>query len=279
MSDTIAFILKGYPRLSETFIAQEIHALERRGLSLFIYSLRRPADPAIHPVHREIAAPVTYLPEYLKDQPLRVLRGWWSARRMSGYRGARRTFLGNLLRDPTPNRVRRFGQACVLAAELPDGITRLHAHFLHTPASVTRYAAQIAGLPWSASAHAKDIWTTPDWELAEKLNDADWVVTCTAAGRARLGALAPSPDKVGLVYHGLDLSAFHCCPRTSPCATGTAQRTRSSCSPSAARWRRKATATCWRPSLACLPGSIGVSCTSAGASSRKNLKRGPMRSS
>ncbi len=208
MSDTIAFILKGYPRLSETFIAQEILALERRGLRLLIYSLRRPTDPAIHPVHREIAAPVTYLPEYLKDQPLRVLRGWWSARRMPGYRAAWRTFLGDLLRDPTPNRVRRFGQACVLAAELPDGINRLHAHFLHTPGSVARYAAHITGLPWSASAHAKDIWTTPDWELAEKLGDADWVVTCTAAGRARLGALAPNPDKVGLVYHGLDFARF-----------------------------------------------------------------------
>ncbi|MEE8500903.1 MAG: glycosyltransferase family 4 protein [Kiloniellales bacterium] len=220
MSDTIAFILKGYPRLSETFIAQEILALERRGLRLLIYSLRRPADPAIHAIHREIAAPVTYLPEYLKDQPLRVLRGWRRARRMPGYRGARRTFLGDLLRDPTPNRVRRFGQACVLATELPVGITRLHAHFLHTPGSVARYAAQIAGLPWSASAHAKDIWTTPDWELAEKLDDADWVVTCTAAGRARLGALAPNADKVGLVYHGLDLARFPLLPANQPLRNG-----------------------------------------------------------
>jgi hypothetical protein len=66
--------------------------------------------------------------------------------------------------DPTRNRIRRLGQAFVLAAELPPDVVQLHAHFLHTPASVTRYAALLRGLPWSCSAHAKDIWTTPEWE-------------------------------------------------------------------------------------------------------------------
>jgi len=75
------FILKGYPRLSETFIAQEIRALEQRGIPIEIVSLRHPTDKYRHPVHREIAAPVSYLPEYLYQEPLRVLRGWWRARK------------------------------------------------------------------------------------------------------------------------------------------------------------------------------------------------------
>jgi glycosyltransferase involved in cell wall biosynthesis len=208
MTGTIAIVLKGYPRLSETFIAQEILALERRGLALRIYSLRHPTDSANHPVHREIRAPATYLPEYLGDEPRRVVAGWRRARRLSGYRQARRTFLGDLRRDPTPNRLRRFGQACVLAAELPGEVVRLYAHFLHTPSSVTRYAALMTGLPWSASAHAKDIWTTPDWELREKLRAAEWVTTCTASGRDHLAALAPSPARVALNYHGLDFDRF-----------------------------------------------------------------------
>ncbi|MEE8187892.1 MAG: glycosyltransferase [Kiloniellales bacterium] len=224
MSETVAIVLKGYPRLSETFIAQEILALERRGLHLLIFSLRRPTDPASHPVHREIAAPVTYLPEYLKDDPLRVLRGWRLARRMPGYCAARRTFLRDLRRDPTPNRLRRFGQACVLAVELPEVVGRLHAHFLHTPSSVARYAAIMAGLPWSASAHAKDIWTTPDWELAEKLDHADWAVACSAAGQARLRSLAAKPEAVGLIYHGLDLSRFPPPPGERPGRDGRDKR-------------------------------------------------------
>ena len=204
----VAFVLKGYPRLSETFIAHEIRALERRGLDVRIVSLRHPTDRDRHPVHGEIQAPVTYLPEYLWREPLRVWRGWRAARGLGGYKAARATWRRDLLRDPTPNRIRRFGQALVLARELPGDVSRLHAHFLHTPASVTRYAAIMRGLAWSGSAHAKDIWTTPDWEIAEKLAACDWMVTCSAAGHRRLAALADDPSRLDLVYHGLDPARF-----------------------------------------------------------------------
>lgn len=210
----IVFVLKGYPRLSETFIAQEILALERLGLDIRLFSLRHPTETRRHPIHDEIAAPVTYLPEYLHREQHRVMAAWRRARRLPGYDRAVRVWRRDLLRDRTRNRVRRFGQAVVLAAELPDGVRRLHAHFLHTPSSVARYAAIMAGLPWSAAAHAKDIWTIPDWEKREKLADLDWLVTCTRHGCAHLRGLAPHPDKVGLVYHGLDLHRFSQAGRT-----------------------------------------------------------------
>lgn len=203
----VAFILKGYPRLSETFIAQEIAALERRGLDILIVSLRRPTDARRHRLHDTIRARVLYLPEYLLLEPLRVLRAWWKIRRIANYASARRLWLRDLARDPTPNRARRFGQALVLAAELPEDVKHLHAHFLHTPASVTRYAAALLGLSWTGSAHAKDIWTTPEWEKREKLASCEWLVTCTRANREHLAALAP-PGKVELLYHGIDLARF-----------------------------------------------------------------------
>ncbi len=208
----VVFLLKGYPRLSETFIAQEIRGLEVMGLPIRIVALRHPTDRKAHPVTAEIRAPVAYLPEYLFREPGRVFAGWRRARRLPGYRVALRAWLADLGRDPTPNRGRRFGQALVLAAELPPAVTRIHAHFLHTPASVARYAALMTGRPWSVSAHAKDIWTTPAWEKREKLAACDWLVTCTAAGAAHLAALAPAPGvgspKVTLLRHGLDLARF-----------------------------------------------------------------------
>ena len=217
---SIAIVLKGYPRLSETFIAQEILGLQKRGLKIRLYSLRHPTDPAVHPVHREISAPLRYLPEYLWQEPLRVAKGWLAARRLPGYRAARRHWLADLRRDRTSNRRRRFGQACVLAAELPADVGRIHAHFLHTPGSVARYAAEMAGLPWSCSAHAKDIWTTPAWEKREKLRDLDWLVTCTAVGRDHLVSLGSedrsAAGKVDLLYHGLDLTRFPPPPAARP---------------------------------------------------------------
>src|SRR5690606_33336098 len=98
MARAVAFILKGYPRLSETFIAQEIRALERAGMDIRIVSLRHPTDKALHPVHREIAAPVLYLPEYLYQEPLRVWRGWRRARRLPGYAAAQAAWLRDLAR-------------------------------------------------------------------------------------------------------------------------------------------------------------------------------------
>ena len=136
-----------------------------------------------------------------------MLRAWRAVRKLDSYKEAKAVWLRDLRRDPTPNRIRRFGQALVLAAELPSDVTRLHAHFLHTPASVARYCAILRGLPWSGSAHAKDIWTTPEWEKREKLADCDWLVTCTRANGEHLSALAPA-GRVELVYHGVDLARF-----------------------------------------------------------------------
>lgn len=170
--------MKGYPHLPEIFIAQEITALEDGGLSLDIWAMRRPTDKQTDPIHREIRARVRYLPEYLHDEPLRVLRSLVRA----GCGLTLAAFALDLMRDPSRNRVRRFGQVCVLPTEMPTGTMRIHAHFIHTLASVARYSSLLTGLPWSVSAHAKDIWTSPDWELADKLAASDWAVTCTKVG-------------------------------------------------------------------------------------------------
>ena len=217
----IAVVVKGYPRLSETFIAQEILALEERGLDLEIWSLRHPTEKAVHPMHKRIRARRVYLPEYLYHEPLRVLQGALWSLRQPGLGAVLRAFWRDLRRDFTPNRGRRLGQAFVMARELPQAIRHLHVHYLHTPASVVRYAALLTGRPWTFSAHAKDIWTTPDWEKREKLAEARWGVTCTAGGAAHLKALAPSPDRVALVYHGLDLSRFPPPPDTRPARDGS----------------------------------------------------------
>jgi glycosyltransferase involved in cell wall biosynthesis len=201
----IAVVVKCWPRLSETFIAQEMAGLEARGLNLVIHSMRPRSDAFTHPVVDRVKAPIVYLPEYLGPQRGRVFRAWRKVRRLPGYGTAFARFLKDLKRDRTRGRVRRFGQAMVLAAEMPDSIERLYAHFLHTPSSVTRYAALRRGLPWSASGHAKDIWTSDADELATKLADVDWVVTCTRMGQERLKELMPEA-RLRLLYHGLDLA-------------------------------------------------------------------------
>jgi glycosyltransferase involved in cell wall biosynthesis len=218
----IAVLLKGYPRLSETFIAQEILGLEQAGLDLVLYSMRHPTDTKRHPVHDEIRAPVRYLPEYLHDDWPRVLKSWAQVRSLPGYSKAFQAFIADYKRDRSRNRIRRFGQALVLAAEIDRDVYWIHAHFIHTPGSVARYASLMTGLPWSCSAHAKDIWTSSDDELRPKLAEAQWTVTCTAAGYAKLKALSRDPAKVNLSYHGLDLERF--APNPHPASSRNGSR-------------------------------------------------------
>jgi glycosyltransferase involved in cell wall biosynthesis len=219
----VAFVLKGYPRLSETFISQEIYALEERGIPLSIWSLRHPTDKTRHELHDRISAPVHYLPEYIYQEPVRFLKAFaWSLAQLKFWL-LLMIWLKDLVRDPTTNRGRRFGQALILAYELPETARQIHAHFLHTPCSVTRYSAILLNKPWSFSAHAKDIWTSPEWEKREKVAEAQWGVTCTELGAKHLKSLCPpgQSDKMCLVYHGLDLARFPAAPSKSTTNNGS----------------------------------------------------------
>lgn len=218
----LPILVKGYPRLSETFIAQEILELERLGFSVQIWSMREPTDGAVHTMHKAIVAPVFYLPEFLYQGIGRVLRGFGSAIFKPGFIPMMRWFFKDLARDFSTSRGRRLGQAMVLARELDPAVRHIHVHYLHTPCSVVRYAAILSGRTFSFSAHAKDIWTTSDWEKREKIADSTFGVTCTQDGLRELARLAPpnDPERTSLVYHGLDLSRFPA-PPTRPMRDGS----------------------------------------------------------
>ena len=219
----LAVVLKGWPRLSETFIAQELVALENRGLRFEVWSMRHPTDKKRHALHDALKAKVSYLPEYLYQEPLRVLKGLAYSARLPGFGAALKLWLKHLVRDPTPNRVRRFGQAAVLAREASPDLEFIYAHFLHTPSSVALYASVMRGVGWGFSAHAKDIWKSPEWEKRDKLDRSTFGVTCTGLGAEHLRSLSADPAKLDLVYHGLDLSRFPPPPPHRPPRDGSGE--------------------------------------------------------
>ena len=219
----LAIVLKGWPRLSETFIAQELVALENRGVRFEVWSMRHPTDKKRHALHDALKAKVSYLPEYLYEEPTRVLKGLAHSARLPGFGAALKLWLKHLVRDPTPNRVRRFGQAAVLAREASADLKFIYAHFLHTPSSVALYASMMRGAGWGFSAHAKDIWKSPDWEKRDKLARSTFGVTCTALGAKHLRSLSANPGKLDLVYHGLDLSRFPPPPPARPPRDGSGE--------------------------------------------------------
>lgn len=202
----VCVVVKAWPRVSTTFIAQELVGLEEQGVRLWLASMR-PPEPRRHALHDRLRAPVHYLPDPLRG-PLRLLRAWRKVRHRPGYARALAMFRTDMARGRSRQRFVAFTQAIALAAELPADVGLIYAHFIHSAGTLARYAAAITGLPLVASAHAKDIWTTAEWDKRDKLAAMRWCTTCTASGAAHLRQLADDPAKIKLIHHGLDFARF-----------------------------------------------------------------------
>jgi glycosyltransferase involved in cell wall biosynthesis len=229
----VAYVLKGFPRLSETFIANEIHQLESAGMRLRLYSVKGGEHEVVHDVVRRIRAPIEYLPEMtsltgtpllawlrvnlprvarahgrlLRRRPLAYVSTLMQALRMCWrYREGK-------LAAPRKVYIKEFLQAGDIAARVLDNpsIRHLHGHFCHGATTITWFVSRLTGLPFSFTAHAKDIYLedlNPRDLLPRKLAAARFVATCTGANAEHLRARAAHAERVHTIYHGLDTSYF-----------------------------------------------------------------------
>jgi glycosyltransferase involved in cell wall biosynthesis len=222
----VGYVLKGYPRRSELFIASEIWRLEQLGVPVRLFVIKGPDEAEHHDVVDRIRAVPRHLPDTtsLSGQPL----GRWLADNLAAFRPALRAVARRhpvgLVRAAAATlaqswRARRgwrlknlYAKELLQAVALADEVDRagdvatLHAHFAHGTTTVTWLASMICGLPFSFTAHAKDIYReslNPAGLLVRKLRAAGFVATCTRANLEHLQALAPEAD-VHLVYHGLN---------------------------------------------------------------------------
>lgn len=214
----LGMILKGYPRISESFISSEILLLESFGIPIEIYSLRQPRENFSHESVNAIKAPVTYMPEYVLPHWQTLMRSNRIAWKSLGNRYWMN--LGGAVRRAFERRttatLRHFLQAGHLSSVCLLGrpVSHVHAHFCHTPTSVALFASQLTGLPYSFTAHAKDIYTSDPVQLARKIAGASFVVTCTKFNAQYLTQLNSSGNNgvrktaIHTIYHGIDLDFF-----------------------------------------------------------------------
>jgi len=207
----VAYLLKTFPRLSETFILNEILGLEKLGMDIQIFSLKRPADELVHPAVAQVRSSVTYIPSLGPDFRLRDIFALLLSHlavlltRTHRYVAAARFHFG----QPGKPRLKDFLQAGYLARLLDRGeYEHLHAHFANVPTTVAELVNRLTSIPYSFTAHAKDIYLTPPAELARKIASATCVLTCTAYNQCYLADLAPNATPVRLAYHGIDVSRF-----------------------------------------------------------------------
>jgi len=202
---TLVMFLKRFPRLSETFVLNEILELRRQGVPVQIVAVTDPREATAQP---EAAALV---PEviYLQGEP-------WPRRLLGGLATAARHPLGTAravraqATHPSRAGLRHLAQAFLLVRAIRRlGPVHVHAHFVHVPASVTYLAHLLSGVPFSFTAHAKDLYTTDVARVARRAKAAAFVVTCTEANRRYLeDVVGVDPARINVCRHGVDLRRF-----------------------------------------------------------------------
>src|SRR5918999_526950 len=198
----VAYLLKMYPRFSGTFVPAEMLELERQGLDLHVYSLKKPDDGIFHADVAKLRARVTYLPE----SPLTHPRAYAAAQRRLATTQPRRyaTALAAAIARRRGTAVKHFLQAAVIAGMLErHGITHVHAHFASGPAAVALHLHRLTGVSYSVTAHAKDIYIDgiDKAALAAKLRAARFAVTVSDYNRRHLANLT-DPDRLVRIYNG-----------------------------------------------------------------------------
>ena len=208
-SPRVGYLLKCFPRISETFILNEVLELERQGVDLRVYSMNEPQEPLRHRLAERVVSPVEYLPYPLLRNAAKYLRAHLALflRHPLRYLGTLAIVAASFDRDLWE----RFVQAGMLAKLLRrDGVGHVHAGFVHFPGSVAWIVHRVTGVTFSLATHAKDMVHSPPNLLRKKLNAAELVLTCTGFNVPELEkAAAPGGiRRLRKVYHGTDLSRF-----------------------------------------------------------------------
>jgi colanic acid/amylovoran biosynthesis glycosyltransferase len=197
----VGYVVKRYPRYSETFIVTEILAHEAAGLPIEIFALLPPADTHFQDILALVKAPVHYLtPEAPKASEL-----WAGIRKMAGLFPD----IWENLSFAAPEEARDLHQAIMLAQKVAErGITHLHAHFGSSPATVAMLASRFTGVPFTFTAHAKDIFheEVERQDMERKLSSAAAVVTVSDYNLQYLKqTYGPAADRVQRIYNGIEL--------------------------------------------------------------------------
>ncbi len=216
----VVYILRSYPRLSQTFILNEILALERLGVRVQIFPITNPREALVQHDVAEVRAPAHYLETALeRSRAAIVLEHLLVA--ASGPRRYLSTLAYVLRRRDlatgyaAASRFTCFIEAVYLARLLrrertgADPSTRVHSHFAHDPTLIALLLKRLTGLPYSFTAHARDVFQVPRSALAERIREADAVLTCCHSNLEYLSELAPEERrKLQVLRYGIDLGTF-----------------------------------------------------------------------
>lgn len=209
----IAFLLSGFPRLSETFILNELLELQRQGLSFSIFALKRENDSGqqsdvqllqTRPIFvpgkitiRFVTEVILAISAFTFQSPLKFIR-------------VSRRFLMTGKKERSFTLALSFARWVWLCRKFQrKQVHQVHAHFAHDPTTMAFWVFRLLNIPYSFTAHAKDIYCYPQNLLREKIHHARWVTTCTCFNKEHLERCSQNGTPIHRLYHGLNFKKFN----------------------------------------------------------------------
>ena len=215
----VGYVLKRFPRLTETFILNELLELERQGIEVEVFSLMHPPSETRHKLLSTLKARVTYLPKPSVLARTKVATGLTSVHPEAlsdslGSKAPLSNLFGGKDRATSAHLCMQSAVLAVLASS--RGVTHLHAHFASNATTVAMLASRLSQIPYSFTAHARDIYheyvdaETDNAERRQKISEASSVVTVSDYNRDYLQKLAHQDDgqKVIRIFNGINLARF-----------------------------------------------------------------------
>jgi glycosyltransferase involved in cell wall biosynthesis len=225
----VAYVVRSWPRLSQTFVLGEVLALERLGLELALFSMTEPDEPLVQPQVADVRAPVAYLDAARRRTPwLRAVEHARLALRTPMRYLRALTFAltrpGLTAGYTTTTPLGCFGDAVHVATRLHAAaragrpVHHVHAHFAHDPGLIGLFTSRLTGLPFSLTAHARDLYQLAVAALGARVREADALVVCCRTNAEYVRAVLPA-SAPRVIHHGVDLDVFRPAdrnPRATP---------------------------------------------------------------
>ncbi len=215
----IAYIVSRFPKLTETFVLDELLAMERLGLATEVYALLRGRERVVQPEAQAIIGRAHYAP--LVSPGVLAAHAHYLRRRPGAYAGA----LGEVLRGTLGSANFFFGAAGTFPEVVhfardieARGVTHVHAQFANHPAAAALVIHRLTGIPFSFTARGSDIHVDRTM-LRRKLEAAAFAITVSSYNRDLMvkECGAHLREKIHVLYGGIDTGRF------SPRADGPAQ--------------------------------------------------------
>lgn len=216
-SAKVAYIVSAFPALSETFVLYEMIAMEKLGVRIELYPLRRLREKTSHPEAKSWTGRAHYHPflslrilaahwRFIRRNPVRYFKAWYEVLR--GTFGSLNFFLGALAIFPKAG---FFAQQMV-----EQGITHVHAHFANHPTVAALIIHRLTGIPFSFSARGTDIQVDRRM-LKHKIEAAEFVVSVSLHNKRLMVAECGRgvEPKIEVVHGGVDIERLKARPKIS----------------------------------------------------------------